>query len=159
MQINWIPVALCALIPTLVGFIWYGKMLFGNIWMKESGIPMEKMQGMNFPKIMIFAVLLGGLASVAMLPVVLHQMGVFSLLQGVPGGEDIAKNFVKDYATNFRTFKHGAFHGVLTGIFLGFPITAMAALWERRSFKYVAIGTGYWIVCLALIGGVICQWA
>ena len=60
------------------------------------------------------------------------------------------------YGQNFRTFKHGAFHGTLSGIFYAFPIIAINALFERRSWKYIWIHTGYWILTLALMGGTVC---
>jgi hydrogenase maturation factor len=33
------------------------------------------------------------------------------------------------------------------------------ALFERRGGKYILVHVGYWIVTLALIGGVVCQFA
>lgn len=33
------------------------------------------------------------------------------------------------------------------------------ALFERRGFKYIAIHTGYWLITLAIIGGLMCQFA
>jgi hypothetical protein len=157
-EINWVVVVLSGLVPTLVGFLWYGP-VFGKAWMQESGMTKEKAQGMNMAKVMGLAILMSMFAAGALLPIVIHQMGVFSVLQGVTGGEDIAKNFLKDYSTNFRTFKHGALHGTITGLLIALPVTAMASLWERKSFKYVALNAGYWIVTLAIMGGIICQWA
>ncbi len=158
MDINWIPIVLSGLVPMVIGFLWYGP-LFGKAWMQETGMTKEKAQGMNMVKVMSLALLMSLFVATALMPIVIHQMGVFSVLQGVNGAEDIYKNFIKDYSTNFRTFKHGAFHGVLTSIFIALPVTAMASLWERKSFKYVAINVGFWIVCLAIMGGIICQWA
>jgi hypothetical protein len=31
-------------------------------------------------------------------------------------------------------------------------------MFEKKSVKYVAINAGYWIVTLAIMGGIICQW-
>jgi hypothetical protein len=157
MKLNWIVILGTGLIPILVGFFWYGK-LFGEAWMRESGMTKEKAEGMNMPLVMGLAVLLGIFATFALVPAVIHQMGVYSTLQEVVGWESIFKDFVSKYGDNFRTFKHGAFHGIITSICLGLPLIAMNALWERRSFKYVAIHVGYWAVCLAIMGGIICQW-
>ena len=38
LPINFPVVLLSALIPLLMGFIWYHPKVFGNIWMRESGI-------------------------------------------------------------------------------------------------------------------------
>lgn len=60
------------------------------------------------------------------------------------------------YGNNFRTFKHGAFHGTIGGFFFATPVLCINALFERKSFIYIAINAGYWIITLALMGGVIC---
>ena len=60
--------------------------------------------------------------------------------------------------TSHRTFKHGAFHGVLTGLFVITPILATSAMFERKGFKYIAINAGYWIICLAIMGGIVSGW-
>jgi hypothetical protein len=169
MKINWIVVFACSLIPIVIGFFWYGKLLFGNAWMKASGMTIEVAKELNMPKVMGLALLLGAMISTTMLVWTVHQFGFNSVFQGA--NDQLAlknpnsalslyvKDFFDKYGHNFRTFKHGAFHGIIAGLFFALPITGMAALWERKSFKYVAIHTGYWIVCFALIGGIICQWA
>lgn len=63
-----------------------------------------------------------------------------------------------NYGENYRTFKHGALHGAMTGIFIALPILATQAMFERKSLKYVLINAGYWIITLALMGGIVCQW-
>lgn len=96
---------------------------------------------------------------------VIHQMGLMSSLMnqvgfGQPGAE--STNYFMEYMLirrEFRTFGHGAFHGVISGVFLGFPLIGLHALYEGRGFKYVLINVFYWIISLALMGGVICQFA
>ena len=39
-------VAIAALVPLVIGFIWYGP-LFGNAWMNEMGFTKESMEGQN----------------------------------------------------------------------------------------------------------------
>ncbi len=36
-EINYVAVVVAALIPMLIGSLWYSKMLFGGIWLKEMG--------------------------------------------------------------------------------------------------------------------------
>jgi hypothetical protein len=92
-------------------------------------------------------------------------MGVFSALQNVgvdtPGSEAnlFAQNFMSKYGTEFRTFKHGALHGFLTGLFVFLPIMATNALFERKSWKYILLNVGYWTVCAMIMGGIISAWA
>jgi len=90
----------------------------------------------------------------------IHQTGALSLI----GGDSSTAlpsyaAFMADYGDSYRTFKHGALHGTMIGLLIGLPILATQALFERKSVKYVAINAGYWIITLALMGGVICQWA
>ena len=63
------------------------------------------------------------------------------------------------YGNDFRTFKHGALHGTLTGVGIALPVVAINAMFEKRGFKYIAIHAGYWILTLLLMGGIICQFA
>jgi hypothetical protein len=67
------------------------------------------------------------------------------------------KYLIDNHGANFRSFKHGALHGTLTGFFLALPIVATGAMFEQRSWKYIAISAGYWIITFMLMGGLICQ--
>lgn len=60
------------------------------------------------------------------------------------------------YGGNFRTFGHGALHGVITALIFVFPLIATNSLFERKSWKYNLIHVGYWLISLALVGGVLC---
>ena len=47
-------------------------------------------------------------------------MGAYSLAQGELGETANYKAFMEEFKNEFRTFKHGALHGVLAGVFLFF---------------------------------------
>tara|TARA_B110000091_G_C13629440_1_gene396476 strand:- start:583 stop:726 length:144 start_codon:yes stop_codon:yes gene_type:complete len=47
----------------------------------------------------------------------------------------------------------------LAGVLLALPILATNAMFEAKGFKYIAVNAGYWIISLALMGGIVCQWA
>ena len=47
MKFNLLMCAVAALVPLVMGFIWYGSMLFKNAWMKEVGFTDESMKGAN----------------------------------------------------------------------------------------------------------------
>lgn len=63
---------------------------------------------------------------------------------------------VTDVTNKFRTFKHGSFHGIIGAIFFALPILGINALFERRGAKYIFLHLGYWVITMALMGGVIC---
>ncbi len=91
----------------------------------------------------------------------IHQAHMDSLFNGVSDKGMLAylANFQESYGDMHRSFKHGAIHGVISGLFMALPILGTNALFERKGFKYIAINVGYWIVTLALMGGVICQFS
>ena len=160
MQINFLALFVAALSTLFIGFIWYNPKVFGTIWMRESGLTEEKMKGANMPLIFIMAVFFAFLISMILQFLTIHQWGAFGMIGG--GNATEAKPsytaFMNDYGTAFRTVKHGAFHGFLTGLFLAFPMIATNALFERKSWKYTFINSGYWIICFMVMGGIICAW-
>lgn len=163
MEMNFLIFFLAALVPMVIGFVWYGP-LFGNAWMKELGFTKESLQGGNMFLILGLSYVFSLFIAMFLLPATIHQMGVYSTLAGEPGfaeqtGDAFAyfQDFLANYGDRFRTFKHGALHGAISGLFLALPILAIIALFERKSVKYVAIHAGYWIVTLAIMGGLICQ--
>ncbi|CAL2062307.1 DUF1761 domain-containing protein [Tenacibaculum sp. 190524A05c] len=164
MEFNFLICAVAALIPLVIGFVWYGP-LFKNAWMKEMGFTEESMQGANMPLIFGLCYVLGFIIALGLMPVVIHQMGVFAVFAGDPGfneqtgeGYKTFTSIMESHGHNFRSFKHGTLHGGLLGFFTAMPILAIQAMFERKSFKYIAINAGYWIVTLAIMGGIICQW-
>jgi hypothetical protein len=167
MNVSILVILGAALIPMVMGFIWYNPKVFGNVWKTAAGMTEEKMKGANMGLIFGLAFLLSFLLAFSMQFIVIHQWGVFSTLATDPKAlmdptSEIGmffKSFMEKYGTNFRTFKHGALHGVLAGFTLALPILGTNALFERKSFKYVAINVGYWMITMALMGGVICAFA
>ena len=163
MNFNLIILLITAVVPLFIGFIWYNPKVLGTAWMKESNINPEKIEKPN-PMIFLWCYLLSLFISVALTPIVIHQFGFFSILMSEPGLNDpnsdlfaYTSEFMANYGQNFRTFKHGALHGMINAILLALPIIGINALFERKSFKYVMIHTGYWAISLGLMGGIICQ--
>ena len=156
--LNPIAMLVAAVSALFVGFIWYNPKVFGNAWMKAAGMTDEQVKGGNMAKIFGLALLFAFLLATALPGIVIHQMGAFSLVQGELGVLPSYDAFMNEYLNEFRTFKHGAFHGVLTGIFIALPILGTNALFERKGAKYIFINSGYWIVTLAIMGGIICGW-
>lgn len=159
MEINFLALLVAALSTVVVGFIWYNPRVFGTIWMKESGMTQEKMKGTNMAMLFGLSLLYALLISFILQMLVIHQFGAVGMVGGDP---TIAKpsyaEFMADYGNAFRSFKHGALHGLITGLFLVLPVIGTNALYERRSFKYTLVTGGFWIVCCTIMGGIICGW-
>lgn len=166
MELNFKIMVLAAIIPLLVGFVWYNPKVAGNAWMNASGLTEEQLKGANMGVIFLSTFILSVMLALSMNFVVIHQYHMYSIFQNDPGMKDpnsevskMIADFMAKYGTNFRTFKHGAFHGVLTSIFMALPIIAIGSLFERKSWKYIFIHLGYWMITLALMGGVICAYS
>ena len=163
MEMNVIILFIAAIVPMIIGFVWYGPLL-GNAWMKEMNFTKESLAGQNMIKVFILSYIFSLLVAFFLQFIVIHQGGVFSTLLESGSTElqgDVLvyfEDFMAKYGDNYRTFKHGALHGVMSGLFFVLPILAIIAMFERKSAKYVAINAGYWVVTLAIMGGVICQW-
>jgi hypothetical protein len=159
MELNFIAIIVAALVPLVLGFIWYNPKFLGTVWMRESGMTEEKMKGGNMAVIFGVSLLLSILLAFFTQFLVIHQMGALGMVGGDP---TIAlpsyDAFMSDYGNAFRTFKHGALHGLMAGIFFVFPIMAINGMFERKSWKLTFINTGYWTVCLIIMGGIVCRW-
>lgn len=155
-----------ALIPLVIGFLWYNPKTFANPWMKAANVTEEKLKTGNMALIFILTYVMGFLISAILMMLVIHQIHIGSILADTAGANDpnseVGKyiaDFMAKYGQNFRTFKHGAFHGTFTGLICVTPIIAINGMFERRGFKYIAIHGGYWMLTLALMGGIICRFA
>ncbi|WP_323787466.1 DUF1761 domain-containing protein [Psychroserpens sp.] len=161
MEINFLAVLVAAVVPMVLGFLWYGPMLFQNSWMRESGMTEEKIKGGNMAVIFGLSFVFSILLSFFTQFLTIHQLGALGMIGGDPLAEGILPSyqaFMDDYGTHFRTFKHGALHGLLAGIFIVFPIIATNAMFERKSWKLIFINSGYWTVALTIMGAIICGW-
>ena len=142
MNINWLAIAVATILPMVVGFIWYNPKVFGTAWMKESGMTEEKAKQMNPAKTYGLALVMAFLIAFFIWP------------QVFLGGAPDDPHGVEPY----MTFKHGALHGSMVGLFVALPVLATNSLFEQKSFRYVLINAGYWVVTMALMGGVINAW-
>lgn len=159
MEFKILALVVAAFSTLVVGFIWYNPKVFGTIWMKESGLSEEKLKGSNMVVTLLISFIYAFFIAFVLRFLVIHQTGAIGM---VGGDASIAKPsfdaFIADYGSAFRTFKHGALHGFLTGLFLALPIIGTNALYERRSFKYTLVTGGFWVVCCMIMGGIICAW-
>lgn len=165
MEMNWLAHFLSALIPLFVGAVWYHPKVFGTAWMKSSGVTEAQINQSNMLRIFGLTYLLGLFASLTLSFLVVHQSHVYSIVMNEPGfGEEGSSlmvyidDFMQQYGSNFRTFKHGAFHGLLTGITFALPLVGILGLFERRSWKYIGIHAGYWTLTLTLMGALLSGW-
>ena len=133
-DVNWFAVLGAGVISMIIGSIWYGP-LFGKKWMKLTGFTKKdaakaKKKGMG----KIF--LIGFIASLVTAYVLVHIL----VLAG-------ANTFGEGVKTGFW-------------IWLGFfaPVMLGMVLWEGKPVNLYILNVLYWLVNLAVIGGVLAIW-
>lgn len=161
MEFNYLAIVVAAIVPLVLGFLWYNPALFGNVWMRESGMTEEKMKSSNMAVIFGVSLLLSLLLSFFTQFLVIHQAGALQLIGGDPTADGVLPSFqafMADYGTTHRSFGHGALHGAFAGIFLVLPIMGTNGLFERKSWKHILINVGYWTAVLTIMGAILCGW-
>ena len=159
MEINFLAIIAAAISALVVGFVWYNPKVFGNAWMQAADMSEEKIKGGNMAKIFGLVFFFAILLAFSLQFLTIHQTGALGMIGGDPATAlPSYEAFMADYGSSFRTFKHGALHGTIAGLFIALPIIGTNALFERKSAKYIFINSGYWIVTLAIMGGIVCGW-
>ena len=160
MPTNIYMIFVAALIPFLLGAIWYGP-LFEKPWMKANGFTKETLEKGNMAVIFGVSYLMMVLFSFAMSGYAIHQTSVWGLF--MPEVQEVGSaihadtvEFMQKYGDRHRTFGHGAAHGMIFAIFFALPIISVISLFERRGWKYVMIHFGYWLLTSVLVGGLLC---
>ena len=162
---NFIAILVAAIVPMIVGAIYYNPKVVGGAWMKASGMTEEKIKTGNMAIIFGVSFLFALMLAIITQVLVIHQIHLDSILLEEPGygeeGSEIMNYiaaFKENYGDNFRTFKHGAFHGIIAAVFFALPVLGTISLFERRSGKYILIHLVYWVITLAIMGGIISAW-
>lgn len=160
MEMNFLAIAIAALSTLVVRVIWYHPKVFGTVWMHSAGLTEEELKKGNMLKIFGLTFILSLMVAMVLQVLTIHQTSIFGLIGGQVDENTLPSFhvFMDDYGTAYRTFKHGAFHGFLAGLFLALPIVAITGLFEHKSAKYIFVNTGYWIVSLTLMGAIVCGW-
>jgi len=162
MEINFIALLLAGLVTLVVGFIWYNPKVFGTIWMKENNFTQEQLRTGNMLKIFGLTYVFSVMITMTLMSLTIHQSGAVGMVGGPPlidSAKPSFAAFMADYGTAYRTFKHGALHGSISGLFFALPVIGINGLFERKSWKYILIHAGFWIVTLTLMGGIVCGFA
>ena len=131
---NWLAIFVSAFTIFIVGWLWYG-LFFKKAWMSETGMTEEKQRKGNMTVTFGLSFIFAVLAAIYLYSNVWHE------------GD-----------TEFHTFNHGAFHGAAIAVFFVLPALGTNALYEQKSWKYILINVGYWVVSFALMGGILNIW-
>jgi hypothetical protein len=141
-EIKFTAIIIAAFIPLVLDLVWFHPKVFGAIWKQEVEVSPEVAKKIN-------RFLQYGLSLVLFLFISL----LMSITVNIGGPEGMRHG-----TEAFSTFKHGAFHGLFMGILLVIPITVINGFKEQRNFSYLFVSGGYWILSLALMGGILSAW-
>jgi len=181
---NFIAILVAALVPTVLGFIWYHKSVFGKAWMAATGITDEDAKSGNMPLMMGLSLLFSFLLAIMLQNLCIHQLGVNSLLLNhlMEGSKESAESITAAkeiaaacgivdagslgakytdggaFGSAFRTFGHGMVHGFFAGLLIVLPIFATNGMFEKRPWKLTWINVGYWTLTLMLMCGILSAW-
>ncbi|MFN0034278.1 MAG: DUF1761 domain-containing protein [Saprospiraceae bacterium] len=86
MTVNPWAVLVAALVPAIVGFLWYNPKLFGNAWMKSAGLTEEKMKSANMTVIFGVSFLMSLMLAYIMNEIACHDGFVSGALYYVTDG-------------------------------------------------------------------------
>ncbi|HQU91367.1 MAG TPA: DUF1761 domain-containing protein [Pyrinomonadaceae bacterium] len=130
LYINHIAVSVCAFLSLAIGGLWYSPLLFQKAWQHEAGISDEQMAKFNPLKIFVFTFVLAWIMS--------YNLAFF-------------------IGTPETTWQWGVGAALLAAVWVVAMFTIIA-LFEQRSFRYIAINSSYVIVYFAVIGFILGIW-
>jgi hypothetical protein len=161
MHINIVAVLIAALVPTVMGFIWYNPKVFGTAWMSATGMTQEKAKQSNMAMVFVFSIILSFLMAFGMQFMVIHQFHVTSLFFKLPIEDAnthegaLYQQVMELLGGSWRTFKHGALHGFIGSVMIVLPVIGTGSMFEQKGWKYIWINAGYWMVCMTIMGGIL----
>jgi hypothetical protein len=130
-SINYLAVLVSAVAVFALGSLWYTPILFGNIWLKEVGMTEEDAAKGNMAK-------------------------TFSL------GFVFIFIMCLALAMFFKDSGYTVMQGVRWGVYAGFGLmgatVGLNAVYESKSWTYVAINAGYVTIGMAMAGGILRAW-
>ena len=143
-ELNFIAIIVAALVPNAFGALYYGPLL-GAKWLDSLGFSEEDMKGRNEALIYGSALLLSLIVSffIKFLMELIHK--------------DLGANGELVFAS-FHNFGHGALHGAGLAIGLVLPIIICLGLFQKAKGSNILINCGFWLLCFALMGGILDVW-
>lgn len=147
-HVNWL---LIALVPIVLGVIWYNPHLPWNVR------SYKKLKWFHWPW---FYIISAGF-TYGYMNLIIHQLGFYEIfftdiMKGVPGTQEIVDEFMKKYGDKHRHFGHGVMHGILNAVLLGIPFLWFTLFFSGKSDRF----WNHFIYILftsALVGGLISE--
>ena len=129
-QINILAVIVAAISATALGGIWYSRLVFGPLWMRENGFTAESAGKTSLLKIYVLTFICSLVASCVLC---FSLVGTNGMLEGIMAGSFAGLGWVATF-------------------------TAIHYLFESRSFKLYLINAGFSLLALMLMGAILGTW-
>lgn len=146
-HMNIAAIAVAAVIPMIMGFLYYHPAALGKAWMKANGFTAESMG--TGPKPILYLLALG--------VSFLFAMFLWNNVTGSGGVEQSQVIDPKD-GHSFVTFGHGMAHGIIISLTIFLPVFTTMAIFERKSFLWAVVNWGYWALTTILMCGLLSAW-
>jgi len=101
MELNYLAIAVAAIIPLFIGAIWYNPKVFGTAWMNASGMTEEKIKNANMGVIFSLTLVLSFLLAFSVNGMVIHQVAASQLAFTNPDSEAF-KAFMEEFGDVHR---------------------------------------------------------
>ncbi len=134
-DVNYWAVLVSGVIGMLIGALWYSPLLFGNLWMRLSGISSSQIDKMKK----------SGIAKSYFWAFVMTLIGMYVLAIFI------------NYAGVSR-FISGMGTGILAWLGFIIPILLNDFLWGGKSFKLFLLNAAHHLIVIAIGGGILAVW-
>lgn len=143
-EINILAIIVASLIPNIIGAIYYGP-IFGKPWLDSLGLTKEDMAAQN--KVVLY----GGSLLLSFITAFFINILIQMLHKDVSEAGELV-------IASHNTFAHGAMHGFFLCLFLIVPIITSLGLFQKAKPKNILLNAGFWLICFALMAGIVDVW-
>ena len=146
-HLNPFALIVAALVPMIMGFVYYHPKVLGNQWMRANGFTLESIGA--GPKPVMYLLALGASFLLA-----------FFIWANVTGAGGVDQLQVTDPIDghSYVTFGHGVVHGVIMSVLVVLPIFVTMTIFEKRSWSWAFVNWGYWAITITLMAGILSAW-
>ena len=146
-QLNFLALIVAALVPMIMGFVYYHPKVLGSLWMKANGFTLESIGTGPKPVMYLLALVVSFLLA----------FFVWINVTGAGGVDQLQVTDPKD-GHSYVTFCHGVVHGVLISLTVILPVFVTMTIFEKRSWSWAFVNWGYWALTVTLMAGILSAW-
>lgn len=144
-QMNFAAIFVSALIPMIMGFIYYHPSAMGTRWMSANGFVKENLSPPK-PVLYLLAFVCSFLLSFFFWGWVTGAGGMDQMQVTAPDGH------------SYVTFQHGVVHGVMFSITVLMPIFITMKIFEMRKWSWAWVNILYWSLTIIIMCGILSAW-